>query len=280
MDLESTILYEDDALLVMNKPPGIVVNTSQTSGGLTVQEWFAARVGLPLPSGESPRLTSSPDHPYGTREEIFHSRSGIVHRLDKDTSGVLLLAKTASSLEALLAQFRERTTKKIYHALVHGKLVPPSGSIDLPLDRSPIDRQRFSIRVTGRPARTDYRSIEFFASLPKGVSEKKGKSYQGFSFVELQLHTGRTHQIRVHMSAIHHPVVSDQTYGGKKRQTADRSWCPRQFLHASSLEIIHPLTGKVLRCQAPLSDDLCAVLALFDRETLAATIEDSLSKTS
>ena len=258
--LQDTILLEDEAIVVINKPAGWVVNSSKTYDGPTVQDWFARYTGSTIePAVGSGRLTTV-SSPYGTPEEIFRERGGIVHRLDKDTSGVLILAKTSEALTNLLAQFKTRTVRKTYIALVHGKLVPGQGVIRLPIDRSRTDRKTFTVSVAGRLSETMYTLLEFFPGLPQGISVKKGKRYQGFSLTQLEPKTGRTHQIRVHMRSIGHPVVGDQAYVGGKRAKVDREWCPRQFLHAKSLQIIHPMTKEEITLTSELTPDLREVL--------------------
>lgn len=258
--LDNAILYEDDSLIVLNKPAGWVVNRSHTYTEPTIQDWMETKIGEIPPVAESNAGDGEEEYEYGTPEEIFASRGGVVHRLDKDTSGVLLLAKTPAALFELLRQFRDRETSKEYTALVHGKLVPKLGTIRLPMDRSANDRTKFAIGVDGRMSETDYELIEFYPNLPAGVSPKKGKSYQGFSLVKLHPKTGRTHQIRVHMAAIKHPLVGDQVYAGRKRIQLDGEWCPRQFLHASSLSFVHPISKQPLQFTAPLASDLELVL--------------------
>ncbi|HSW89552.1 MAG TPA: RluA family pseudouridine synthase [Patescibacteria group bacterium] len=258
-DLDKSILFEDDAIVVINKPAGWVVNRSQTQSELTVQDWFATKIANYQQSTTNNQQTSE----YGTPEEIFADRGGIVHRLDKDTSGVLLLAKTPDVLVELLRQFKERETEKTYIALVHGKLVPQEGIIKLPMDRSQNDPKKFAIVADGRESETRYSVVEYFPGLPEGISPKKGKSYQGFSLVECYPKTGRTHQIRVHMAAIKHPLVGDSTYGGRKRITLDQEWCPRHFLHAKKLCFSHPVTNERLCIEAPLPEELQNALNSF-----------------
>ncbi|MEP7167595.1 MAG: RluA family pseudouridine synthase [Candidatus Woesebacteria bacterium] len=255
--LEASIIFEDDSLIAINKPAGWVVNRADTYAGPTVQDWLIERIansGIPVTQSKAPATE------YGTPEEIFTKRGGVVHRLDKDTSGVLLLAKTPDVLVELLREFREREVEKTYVALVHGKLAPNEGTIRLPMDRSRDDRKKFAIVADGRVSETHYQVLQLFPGLPKGISEKKGKSYQGFTLVELKPKTGRTHQIRVHMSALKHPIVGDETYAGKKRIVIDSEWCPRQFLHAKEIIFTHPVTKKKMDITAPLATDLVQAL--------------------
>lgn len=256
--LEANILFEDHDLVVLNKPAGWVVNRSHTFDGLTVQDFSAARLGMDAKT--TAELTATMEHPFGTPTEIFNERQGIVHRLDKETSGVLLLAKNEPTLTELLRQFKAREVQKTYVALVHGKLLPPVGIIRLPMERSSNDFKKFTVSIDGKLGETNYAVVEYYPHLPTGISAKKGKSYQGFSLVELQPKTGRTHQIRVHMSAIKHPLVGDEIYTGKKRYPIDHEWCPRHFLHAKQLRFVHPKTKEILTIQAPLPEELELVL--------------------
>jgi 23S rRNA pseudouridine1911/1915/1917 synthase len=194
-----------------------------------------------------------------------------VHRLDKDTSGALLLAKNPGSLVNLLHQFKTRQVTKQYLCLVHGKFGIPAATVSFPMGRGSHNRQVFTVRADGREAVTEYKVQGFYpqlavekvaAVLPathhldlKQLT-KRFSIYQGFSLVECWPKTGRTHQIRVHMAHLKHPLVGDTTYVGKKRQALDPLWCPRQFLHASQLTFTHPRSGEVLTMAAPLAADL------------------------
>ncbi len=259
-ELERSILFEDDSLLVINKPAGWVVNRATSYEGLTVQDWTEERFAVKdFPFTAADEVPSE----YGSRKEIYLDRAGIVHRLDKDTSGILLLAKTPDSLLELLRQFKDREVSKTYQALIHGKLSPDAGIIRLPMNRSDHDYKKFEVSIDGRLSETHYKVLQFFPGLPKGMSEKKGKSYQGFTLVDLMPKTGRTHQIRVHMSALKHPIVGDGTYAGRKRIILDKEWCPRQFLHAKSIEFVHPITKEAQHFDAPLAPDLVQTLTFL-----------------
>ncbi len=266
-ELDHHILFEDQDLIVLDKPAGWVVNRSQTTKESTIQDWMEARLKEYKSKRQTPALKENTQKSeYGTPEEIFGERGGIVHRLDKDTSGILLLAKNPSTLMELMRQFRERETSKQYIALLHGKLTPNEGIINLPMDRSDSDKLKFVVSPGGKESETQYKVLHHFPGLPKGMHQKKGKSYQGFTLVELVPKTGRTHQIRVHMSAIKHPLVGDRVYAGKKRVILDSEWCPRLFLHAFRLAFTHPSTGKKVVFESRLSADLVAVLASLDSE--------------
>lgn len=204
---------------MINKPSGVTVNRAETTKSeITVEDW--------LPASALPRR-------------------GIVHRLDKDTSGLLVIAKTADALANLQAQFKNRQVKKTYLALVHGRLEPQSGNINLPVGRNPLNRQRFTVLITGRPAETGYRTVT---------------GYADYSLLEVFPKTGRTHQIRVHFRHLNHSLAGDPLYLGKKRLQADRGWCPRLFLHARGLSFSHPGDGRIISLESPLPNDLQAAL--------------------
>jgi len=269
-NLEIQVLYEDDDLAVLQKPAGLVVNTARTVQEQTLQDWWMKRSGSQEISKEKWNSLVPEDFAseYGSPEAVFAERGGIVHRLDKETSGVIVVAKNPGALVALLQQFRLRVTEKKYICLVHGKFQITQDTIQMPLGRSSFNRTKFAVASDGRVAETAYTVLKYY---PKVDSEKIAqmsdvrllrkkmeKSYQGFSLVECQPKTGRTHQIRVHMLHLHHPIVSDETYLGKKRSTLDIVWCPRLFLHARELSFTHPRSGKRLSFTAELPADLKA----------------------
>ncbi len=262
------ILFEDQDVMVINKPSGVVVNCAHTLKEETVQDWFTSHIRES--TDWQSMVPSDFLSEYGTPEEVFRERGGVVHRLDKETSGVMVLAKNPGALAELLRQFRLRQTLKKYTCLVHGKFQILSGTLTLPLVRSPWNRTKFTVAADGRTAETHYQVTKFFPMLDtqRIFQEKKlphflknaRKAYQGFSLVECQPKTGRTHQIRVHMSHIKHPIVNDPTYLGKKRQTLDNVWCPRLFLHASSLTFTHPRTKESMTFSTELPLDLMTAL--------------------
>lgn len=238
------VLFEDDQLLAVVKPAGMVVNRADTVAESTLQDWVEKYLGIENKEvGEKSEL-----------EEVFFQRSGIAHRLDKETSGVMIIGKNAEALKKIMSQFKERETKKEYLALVHGLLQPNSGVINLPLGRSIQNRHRFCVDVFGKPSITEYR-------VERVVCDK-------YSLVRLFPKTGRTHQIRVHMMHLGHPLVGDELYGGRKRSVRDRQWCPRHFLHAAALEIIHPKTGERIRFESDLPTDLTEVLNEIERNSI------------
>lgn len=220
-DIPLDILFEDDDIIVLNKPAGLVVH--------------------PALGHTQDTLVNALLHHVPNIAALHPERPGIVHRLDRDTSGVMVVAKNEASLANLQAQFKARTVEKIYLTLVHGLPKSPKGIIDVPLGRDPHHRQKFAARADGKPARTHYAVIETF---------------EGFSLLSVKLETGRTHQIRVHLAWLEHPVVGDTVYGYKK----NRLRAKRQFLHASQLSFSHPRTGEKLAFKAPLHADLQEIL--------------------
>lgn len=234
--LDLDIRYEDDDLMVVNKPPGMVVHPSpgHTAGTLAggLLHHCPALSGL---AGEG--------------------RPGIVHRLDKDTSGLLAVAKTPEAQSRLVAQFKDRIPRKEYLALVYGEMPGGSGVIDEPIGRHPVDRKRMAVRPEGRPARTRWRVLEPYGSI---------------SLLHLEIETGRTHQIRVHCAALGHPVVGDPVYGRRKppghllKSVADAvKAVHRQMLHAWRLSLVHPKTAERITAAAPPSADMVRLIALL-----------------
>ncbi len=222
------VIFEDDAMLVVNKPAGIVVNRAQSVQGETVQDWVE-----------------------NTYHVFIDNRAGIVHRIDKETSGILLVAKTPDAFSELQRQFKERIVQKTYIAVVHGKLVPPEGEINAPVGRLPWNRERFGIVPGGKESKTRYKVLRVIPA-QAGIGT--------VSVVELYPQSGRTHQIRVHMKYIHHPVVGDYLYAGRKTARADRVWAPRVMLHAWKLSCIHPVTGERLAFEAAIPDDMNRII--------------------
>lgn len=230
------ILFEDDSILVIDKPAGLVVNRADSVKGETVQDWVDSR-NKSTPKGDSD----------------FEKRSGIVHRIDKETSGILLIAKTPESFQELQRQFKDREIGKTYLALVHGKFDLGSGVINAPVGRLPWNRERFGILAGGRESTTAYKIIKSFE-----VMNKKQKEY--LSLVEFYPKTGRTHQIRVHAKYLHNPLVGDTFYAGRKTSRNDREWCPRLFLHAAKIIFTHPKTKERMAIESPLPSDLQGAL--------------------
>ena len=240
--LPLAIVHEDDALLVLDKPAGLVVHPGAgVHTGTLVHALLHHAPAIAAVGGEG--------------------RPGIVHRLDRDTTGLLAVAKTEEAYLALVEALRLQEVRRTYQAIVWGDPGPEEGVIDLPIGRDPRLRTRMAVvQGGGRPARTRWRVLERFGPA---------------SLLELELETGRTHQIRVHLSAMRHPVVGDPSYGGRVRKTlslrpSERSLAlallrvmTRQALHAVRLELRHPASGEPLSFESPLPDDLAHALELL-----------------
>lgn len=230
------IIYEDDSLLIIDKPSGITVNRSDTTiGQYTVADYI---------SDKYPFLLSKNIN----KDSDFYKRSGIVHRIDKETSGILVAAKTQDAFENIQAQFKERIVGKTYIALVHGMLKGESGEISVPVGRLPWNRKRFGVLAGGREATTFYKII--------GVFPKLG----GLTLLELNPKTGRTHQIRVHLKYFNHPIFSDLLYAGRKTSRDDRKILDRVFLHAAKISFNHPKTKEKVSFESPLPVELSELL--------------------
>jgi len=232
-----TILYEDSDLLVMDKPAGLTVHPA---AGLP-----AGQAGVRRGTLAAALLAYRPELAGVGGPE----RPGIVHRLDRDTSGLLVVAKNEAARAALARQWKERQVEKGYLALVHGRLEPPQGVIDAPIGRDPRHRQRMAVVEGGRAARTAYWVRRYLPAGQAGLPETpRGRDV--YSLVEVTPSTGRTHQIRVHFAALGHPLVGDRVYG---RPSAVLR---RQFLHAHRLAFRHPVDGRPLEFESPLPEDL------------------------
>jgi 23S rRNA pseudouridine1911/1915/1917 synthase len=241
-DIALQIVYEDDALIVVDKPAGLVVHPAPGNPDRTLVNALLAHCGDSL-SGIG-----------GVR------RPGIVHRLDKDTSGLMVVAKTDAAHAALAAQLADRSLKRTYHAVVWGAPSPRSGTVDRPIGRDPRNRKRMAVVSRGgKEARTHYKVLEAFGPAAEPIA----------ALVECRLETGRTHQIRVHMAALGHPLIGDPLYGRARRGRTSRldpetrdavAGFDRQALHATALSFRHPTSGKMLNFQAPPPPDMKALL--------------------
>src|SRR5579885_496451 len=241
------IIYEDEDLLVIDKPAGITVNRAETTKHeMTVQDW--AEEKLKIEKGES----------QVDKESDFYKRSGIVHRIDKETSGVLLIAKNSEAFINLQQQFKDRVVKKTYIALVHGKMTPEAGEINVPVGRLPWNRKRFGIVPGGRESLTRYKVLKYYISSPY-----KTKTQEPMTLLALYPQSGRTHQIRVHLKYLNHPIFSDSLYAGRKTSRNDRKILPRVFLHAAEITFTHPRTDKTMTFASPLPQMLENVLQRF-----------------
>ena len=236
------ILFEDPSIIVISKPAGMVVNRADTTRAYkTVQEWAESKI---------PNLAN-----YNPEEfSEFGDRGGMVHRLDKETSGILIIAKDETSFKKLQAQFKSREVKKEYTALVHGIVEPAQGEVNVPIGRLPWNRTRFGYLEEGRDSLTLYKTVKH----KKLVS---GKETEDLTLLQINPQTGRTHQIRVHMRYINHPIFADELYAGRKQSKKDRKILPRHFLHAGKISFAHPVTGEVMNFEAELPIDLTSFLA-------------------
>ena len=231
------IIYEDRDLIIVNKPAGLVVHPAAGIHSGTLANALAFHF----------------DQLSTTAGAV---RPGIVHRIDRETSGILVVAKTETAHEKLADQFRERTVFKSYVALVHGIMAEDRGRIEQPIARDPRNPTRMAIVRGGRTAISMYRVR---------------RRYERFTLVDVEIKTGRTHQIRVHLSSLKHPVVGDDVYGGGRDNTvldpklkAGIRKLGRHFLHSEQLSLLHPSTGESLRFQAPLPADLRQLLSWME----------------
>jgi 23S rRNA pseudouridine1911/1915/1917 synthase len=250
-DLPLTVLREDASLLVLDKAAGMVVHPARGTPHSTVVNALLHRLGQARGAGEA----GDPG-----------ARLGLVHRLDKETSGCLVVAKTARALASLQAQFKGRTVGKTYLALCHGAL-PETGRLDTPYGRHPRERTRYTSRGGARRAVTEWRVLERFGDAA--------------TLAEVTLHTGRTHQIRVHLSEAGHPLLADELYGGRRRESRLPPEHParraaealgRHGLHAWRLAFDHPETGARIACEAPVPPDLDAAIGIL-REGAAVPLD-------
>ena len=228
-----SVVYDDDSIVVINKPVGCAAHPSPGWTGPTV-------VGALTAAGYSVSTSGAAE------------RAGIVHRLDVGTSGLMVVAKTDQAYSFLKSAFKNREVEKIYHALVQGHMDPSTGTIDAPIDRHPKEDYRFAVVADGKQSITHYEVIEY---------------YRAVSLVKVELETGRTHQIRVHFSALRHPLVGDLTYGADPTLAA-RLEMSRPWLHALELRFRHPLTNALMDFRAPYPADLDRALALLDSSVL------------
>ena len=226
------VIYNDESIIVINKPAGVAAHPSPGWQGPTV-------IGAVIAAG------------YNVATSGAAERQGIVHRLDVGTTGLMVIAKDEVSYSSLKAQFRDRTVTKVYHAMVQGHMDPSQGTIDAPIDRHPREDYRFAVVADGKPSITHYTSLELFPAV---------------SLLEIELETGRTHQIRVHMAALHHPLVGDLTYGAD-HTIADRLNIHRPWLHARELKFTHPNTGEHLAFAIDYPEDLTRSLNQLEQNS-------------
>ena len=226
------VVFNDEHIIVINKPAGVAAHPSPGWQGPTV-------IGAIIAAG------------YNVSTSGAAERQGLVHRLDVGTTGLMVVAKEEASYANLKDQFRERVVKKVYHAMVQGHMDPSEGTIDAPINRHPREDYRFAVVADGKPSITHYKSLELFPAV---------------SLLEIELETGRTHQIRVHFSALHHPLVGDLTYGAD-HTIAERLEMHRPWLHARQLAFTHPITGEYLSFECEYPSDLTRSLETLARNS-------------
>lgn len=249
--MEPKIIFEDEELLVLDKPAGMIVNRSDTTKGeTTLQDWTEEYLKIQNPKSQIPNKSKIQNNNYKEQAKLdFINRAGIVHRLDKETSGIILVAKNYSTFIYLQSQFKERKVQKVYVALAHGKIEPETGEINVAVGRLPWNRKRFGVLAGGRESVTKYKVLgtKYLVS---------GKMKEPLSLVELSPKTGRTHQIRVHLQYIKHPIFADPLYAGRKTSRNDRKLLNRVFLHACKISFFHPKTNKILTFESLLPHEL------------------------
>ena len=237
------VVYEDEWLLVVDKPAGMVVHPAPGN-------WSGTLVNALLGRGsEIPR-------------EAATQRAGIVHRLDKDTSGLLIVAKTDRAHRILSAALAARRVHRRYAVMIRGHLTQDTRSVDRPIARDPRDRKRMAIVSSGRLAKTDFLRLARFES---------------GDFLRAHLHTGRTHQIRVHLASVGHPVIGDDTYGGSGARPMFGLPPRRHFLHAAWLVFTHPITGAAMDIRSPLPTDLRQALRVIAEDSEPGEADDQLA---
>jgi len=231
--MEIEVLYEDNGTLVINKPVGLVVNRAESVDSPTVQDWVEERLGNDF---------------FQYTDKIFRQRSGFCHRLDKETSGCLIIAKSPEALKYYLKLFKKRDLTKEYVALVHGKVEPDEGSVVLPLKRSRFDREKWQVHYEGKRAETSWKVISRYKY---ENSEHWGNA---LTYLRLNLMTGRTHQIRVHLSFLGWPIFSDDKYLNNEMADRDRKFLSHHFLHAERIAF-KSYSGDSVKVEAPLPED-------------------------
>ena len=254
------VAYEDDDLIVVDKPAGLVVHPAPGNPDRTLVNALLAHCGASL-SGIG-----------GVR------RPGIVHRLDKDTSGLMVAAKHDAAHRGLSAQFATRRLGRTYNAVVWGVPRPGQGRIEGAIGRDPRNRKRMAVRTSGgKPAITRYRVLQSAGARWSVARDARGSPLARdarWSVVECRLETGRTHQIRVHMAHAGHPLLCDALYGGARRRGLDEglraalALCPRQALHAAALAFVHPVSGAELAFESPLPADMKALIAALSGDDI------------
>ena len=258
-DFAISVIFEDDSLLIINKPAGVTVNRAETTKHtITVQDWAEKKIGIKNQESGNTEEIKFGEEGWDPRVD-FYKRGGIVHRLDKETSGVLIIAKTPDAFVNLQEQFRERKVKKTYIALAHGIISPKEGEISVPVGRLPWNRSRFGILPGGRESKTLYTVLSYYQH--PAIKDQ-------LTLVELYPQSGRTHQIRVHLKYLNHPIFADFLYAGRKTARSDRELLPRVFLHAAKISFTHPVIQREVSYEASLPKKIADFLKSLEKITI------------
>ena len=252
--LISEVLFKDNDILVVSKPAGMIVNNADSSREVyTLQDYVLENSQFSIfpPASQTRALRAG--NSQLNKDSDFYKRGGIVHRLDKETSGAIIIARNEESFNNLQLQFKEHRIDKTYTALCHGKLVS-EGEINVPIWRFPWNRMRFGVLPQGREAYTKFKVLKL-------LSLKTGKKPEALSLVEVYPKSGRTHQIRVHFQYVGFPIFADHLYSGRKIYANDKKYLNRHFLHASKITFHHPKTNEKMTIEAPLSPELVDFLS-------------------
>lgn len=239
--MKPEILREDEQTIVINKPVGVVVNRAETTKEETIQDW--AEEQARMKPGE-----------WTGASRLYKQRSGICHRLDKETSGCLIIAKTDEALSYYLGEFKERKIKKVYTALVHGRVEPNEGEVRLPLRRSVFDREKWQVHYEGKGAITEWKVEKRY------IFEDTPRFRNSLTLLKINLKTGRTHQIRVHLSFLGWPIFADDKYLNREMAEKDRKYLGHHFLHAGHLQFTN-FIGERVTVEADLPEDCKRLLS-------------------
>lgn len=252
--MEIPVIFEDDDTLVINKPVDLVVNRADSIKGRTVQDWVESQEWF------KQYLASVNLKDLSEIDKVFRQRSGVCHRLDKETSGCLLIAKNPEALKYYLSLFKERKLAKTYVALVHGRVEPDHGETVLPLRRNLFNREKWQVHYEGKKAITEWRVEKRY------VYPGHEHWRDALTLLRLNLKTGRTHQIRVHLSFLGWPIFSDDKYLNRKFSREDRKYLFHHFLHAEQLEFVS-FSGKKIDVHAPVPTDCQRLLSTLVTES-------------
>lgn len=238
------VIFEDKDLLIIDKSANLITDkTNTTKKYYTLQDWIE----------ENYDFAKDLDKDSYEQGNDFYKRAGLVHRIDKQTSGIIIVAKNEISFKNLLQQFKDGKVKKVYTALMHGKVIPEEGTISAPIGRLSWDRKKFGVVPMGRESVTDYKVVKYLIL-------HSGKDKSVVSLVNIFPKTRRTHQIRVHFHYLGFPIFADELYAGRKTIQEDKKFLDRHFLHAAKILFLHPTTGERVEFESPLPVELKSFL--------------------